>query len=144
MKNKIYLLSLLSIIFTVAIFSTSVAQEKGKMKKMKSVTLSGTLIDTKCYGMNNDNIGMDHMTPKGKVPNCAAACAKMGIPVGLLIDGKKGGKVVFLVTPSLQLADHMAKTARITGHKAIGGLIPNKTEVLEHGKWKEVKFGTMM
>ncbi len=144
MKKRIYWLTLFSFLFTAVIISTTVAQEKMKMKHMKSVTLSGTLIDTKCYGMNNDNMGTDHMTPKGKMSNCAAACAKMGIPVGLLIDGKKGGEVIFLVTPSMQLASHMAKKARVTGHKAIGGLIPEKIEVMENGKWKEVKFGTMM
>ncbi len=120
-------------------------QGKKKMKmKMKTVTVTGTLIDTKCYGMNHDNIGNDHITPKGKVPNCASACASMGIPVGVLIGGKKGGDVVFLITPAGQLAKYMAKTARVTGQKAIGGLIPMKIEVKENGKWKKVNIATMM
>ncbi|MFQ5631316.1 MAG: hypothetical protein ACE5I1_21295, partial [bacterium] len=94
--------------------------------------------------MMNANLGNDHMTPKGKMPNCAAACAAMGIPVGLLVDGKKGGEVLFLVTPSTQLANYMAQTARVTGQKALGGIIPTTIEVKENGKWKKIEIGTMM
>lgn len=120
------------------------AGQQQKMKKMKPVTVSGILVDTKCYGMMHDNMYNDHMTPKGKMPKCAAACAAMGIPVGLLVDGKKGEEVIFLVTPASQLANYMAKTARITGQKALGGIIPTAIEVKENGKWKKVEIGTMM
>ncbi|MEE9214212.1 MAG: hypothetical protein V3U54_05350 [Thermodesulfobacteriota bacterium] len=59
----------------------------GSGEKLK--TFSGILVDTKCYGMNNDNFTNDHMTPKGNMPGCAAMCAKMGIPVGYWLTGKK-------------------------------------------------------
>lgn len=120
------------------------AGQQQKKMKMETVTLTGILVDSKCYGMMHENMGNDHMTPKGKVPNCASACASMGIPVALLIDGKKGAETVFLVTPAVQLAKHMAKECRVTGQKALGGVIPTKIEVKENGKWKEVEIGTMM
>ena len=75
-------------------------------------------------------------------PTAPPPCANMGIPTGLLT---KDGDVVILVTPTNQLAEHMAKDARVTGKKVFtGGMIPEKVEVKENGKWKEVPIGTMM
>ncbi len=107
----------------------------------KTKTYSGILIDTKCYAMNDDNFTRDH----GKMKGCAVMCAKAGIPVGLLIDGKKGGKVYILTIPAPALADHMGKWARVTGvEKFKRGLIPEKIEVKEGDTYKEVKIQTMM
>jgi hypothetical protein len=114
------------------------------------VTISGKLIDTKCYGMNHGNINNDHMAPgkDGKmmtVPNCATACASTGIPVGLLEGGKKDAKVYMLVTPAGALAKHQSKEARVTGMEVFGGgLMPSKVEVKEDGKWVDVTPGGMM
>ncbi len=114
-------------------------------KDGRTVTVVGTLIDTKCYGMNHANTGNDHMTPKGKMPNCAQACARQGIPVGLLENGKRDGRVYLLVTPSLALADHMAKEVKVTGKQPFeGSLIPEKIWVKTDRGWKELKIGTMM
>lgn len=115
-------------------------------------TVTGTLIDTKCYGMNHDNHGNEHMVmkPDGtgmmQVASCATACASMGIPVGLLEGGKKDGKVFILVTPAGQLAEHAAKEARVTGQEAYpGAIIPMKVEVKNaDGEWEEVHIATMM
>ncbi len=99
------------------------------------------LVDTNCYGVNNDNIAKDHGGMKG----CAIMCAKMGIPVGLLIDVKKGGKVYVLTVAAPSLADHMGKWARVTGvEKFKRGLIPEKIEVKKGDTYKEVKIQTMM
>jgi hypothetical protein len=107
----------------------------------KAKTYSGILVDTKCYAMNNDNITSDHGDMKG----CAVMCAKMGIPVGLLIKGKKGGKVYVITVAAPSLADHMGKWARITGvEKFKRGLVPEKIEVKEGDTYKEVKIQTMM
>ncbi len=115
------------------------------------VTVTGKLIDTKCYGMNHSNVDNDHMVPgmEGKkmmtVPNCATACASMGIPVGLLEGGKKDAKVFVLITPAGALAKHQAKEARVTGKEIYGGgILPNKIEVKEDGKWVDVTPGGMM
>ncbi len=135
------LLSMIVAVVFVAGFSGNTA---------KKVTVTGTLIDTKCYGMNHDNVENAHYVKKGgekmKMPNCATACANMGIPAGILKDGKKDGEVVILITPANAVADHMAKEARVTGEMAYpGGIIPGKIEVKNaQGKWEEVKVATMM
>jgi hypothetical protein len=113
----------------------------GKYGVKKAKTYSGILVDTKCYGMNNDNITNDH----GKMKGCAVMCAKMGIPVGLLIDGKKGGKVYVLTIPAPALADYMGEWARVTGVERFKrGLIPEKIEVKKGDTYEEVKIQTMM
>lgn len=117
----------------------------------KKITITGKLIDTKCYGMNHMNVENEHVVPMkdgtmGKLPNCATACAQMGIPVGILEGGKADGNVYILITPATQLADHASKEARVTGELAYaGGVIPEKFEVKNaQGKWEEVKLATMM
>jgi hypothetical protein len=107
----------------------------------KAKTYSGILVDTKCYAMNNDNITSDHGDMKG----CAVMCAKMGIPVGLLIKGKKGGKVYVLTIPAPALADYMGEWARVTGVEGFKrGLIPEKIEVKKGDTYEEVKIQKMM
>lgn len=118
--------------------------------KPSVITVSGKLIDTKCYGMDNANLEDEHAVlqheEKIQIPSCATACANMGIPVGLLKDGKQGSKVYVLITPSNQLANYMAKETRVTGSPTFeGGLIPEKIEVMnETGEWEEVQLATMM
>ncbi len=110
-------------------------------------TYSGKLVDSKCYSMMPKmNAGNDHMVKgmKGKpmkVKACAAACASMGIPVGLLT---KGGKMLVLAIPAGQLSQQMAKTARIKGKVMNGVLIVDKLEVKNGKKWSEVKISYMM
>ncbi len=131
---KKLILVLLPILIISLVVNTSYGGKKAK-------TYSGILVDTKCYGMNNDNVTNDHGDMKG----CAVMCAKMGIPVGLLIDGKKGGKVYVLAIPAPSLADHMGKWARVTGvEKFKRGLIPEKIEVKKGDTYEEVKIQTMM
>jgi hypothetical protein len=114
------------------------------------VTITGKLIDTKCYGMNHANHGNDHVAPgtNGEMTTlskCATACAGMGIPVGLLEGGEKGAKVYVLITPAGALAEHQAKDARVTGMSAYGGgIIPTKVEVKEGAKWVDVTPAGMM
>lgn len=112
----------------------------------EKVTIQGTLVDTKCYSMMQSNTGNDHQTPKGLMPSCGTACAAMGIPVGLLKDGKAGSEITVLLTPAPNLAPHMAQEARVTGLKVSGGsILPDKLEVKgKDGKWQEVNLVTMM
>lgn len=50
-----------------------------------------------------------------------------GVPVGVLEGGKPGGTVYVLITPAPSLADHMAKTVKVTGKTAYEhGIIPDK------------------
>ncbi|MFQ5776796.1 MAG: hypothetical protein ACE5IP_02175 [Terriglobia bacterium] len=107
----------------------------------KAKTVEGTLVDSKCFLMNANNTTNDHMTPKGNMPNCATACAKMGIPTGILT---ADGNYVPLVVSSMQVAEYMAQSVRATGMLKNGSLIANKLFVKKGGKWEEVKIGAMM
>lgn len=81
----------------------------------------------------------------GTVPNCATACAQMGIPVGLLVGSEPGGDVIVLITPAGALANHQAKEARVTGLASyVGGVIPMKIEVKEGEEWVDVTPAGMM
>ena len=95
---------------------------------------SGTLVDTRCMAMSPTNVGNDHKG--GAMKGCASACAKMGIPVALYVDGK----MHTLAAPAPLLADYMGKTAKVSG-KAIGDMIlPEKMMV----DGKEVNLKGMM
>ena len=116
-----------------------------------STTVQGKLVDTRCYGMNNDNVENAHMvkTPDGEMQEieaCATACANMGIPAAILEDGEAGADTYVILAPAGQLADHMAKEVRATGNVALnGGIIPDKFEVKdEDGNWQEVDIQVMM
>ena len=107
--------------FAGALVALSASAVAGEM------TFTGTLIDTKCYSMAPDkNVGNDHAGKDGgMMANCAAACAQMGIPVALLVDGK----VMTIAAPAPAFADYMAKEATITGKQVGSLIIPTKAMV---------------
>jgi hypothetical protein len=113
----------------------------------ESVTVTGVLVDSKCYGeMPSMNKGNEHVVMMDgnqmKMPNCATACANMGIPAAI---ATKDGNTVTVIAPAGQLAEHMEKEIRIQGRMAYdGGLLPDKVEVREGDQWKEVKLVFMM
>jgi len=115
------------------------------------ITVEGTLVDTKCYGMMPEaNIGNDHQLP-GKdghmmtVPNCATACSSTGIPAGIVEGGEAGNKTYVIITSATALKDYMAKEARVTGKLVFdGGIMPGKVEVKIDGEWVDVTPGAMM
>ena len=126
--------------------ATAYAQGEKSAKSAKSAGQSaimmGTLIDSKCYAADHANTGNDHGGMKG----CGTTCANEGIPVGLLIDGKKDGRVVILLVSSKALANYVGQTARVTAGKALGkdALVPDKVEVKqEDGSFKEVDLSGM-
>lgn len=120
----------------VLVMAVCVSMALANGSEDKSKTVEGTLVDTMCYFKE----GFTANTHRG-VLNCGTACAKMGIPVGLLT---AGGKVYVLVGPSLQLASHVGKGARVTGTVKQGSLVPEKVEVKKGDSWEEVKIATMM
>lgn len=79
-----------------------------------------------------------------KLPNCATACASMGIPVGVL---DKDKKVHIIAGPASVYANWMELEVRVKGMygKYAKVFIPEKIEVKENGKWvdKDVP-GAMM
>ncbi len=125
----------LALVLAVGI-GTALAGDEGKAK-----TIEGTLVDSKCFLMNAQNKGNDHVTPKGTLPSCGTACAKMGIPVSVLTSE---GKVFTLVVPAAQVADYVGKEARATGLVKQSAIIAEKLEVREGNSWKEVSLATMM
>jgi hypothetical protein len=113
-------------------------------KKEKPKYISGTLVDTKCYAMGGFVLN-DHKDMKGnKMPNCATACAVMGIPVAVL-DGDKNVHVI--AGPASGYSKWMAMEVRLTGMygKYAEVFIPESIEVKEKGKWvKKDLPGAMM
>ncbi len=135
-KLLFLLLPLFIISFSIQL---SFGYNYGDEKSGKAFT--GVLVDMKCYSMNNDNTSDDHQS----MEKCATMCAKMGIPVGLLIDGKKGGKLYVLTLPAPALSDYMGQHVRVTGTKASKGvLIPDKIEIMKGDKYEEIDVTTMM
>ena len=75
------LLSVSLVLIAAAGALPAVGHSKDSMSKTKSITVSGSLIDTKCYSMDSRNMGNDHITPMGEMKGCGTLCAKLGIPV---------------------------------------------------------------
>ena len=79
----------------------------------KSVTVKGEVVDTLCYAS---------MGAKGEShAKCGITCAKKGIPVGLVEEGKTS-KMYILLPPKdatglpAAVTDHMGKVVTVTGH----------------------------
>lgn len=96
-----------------------------------SKTVEGELVDTHCYASSGAK-GEGH----GK--SCGAKCAKSGIPVAVLADGKAWT----LATNPKPLSDAVGKQVRITGEQNAEAqvLVPDKVEVKDGDSWKEVKL----
>ncbi|PIQ59935.1 MAG: hypothetical protein COV99_12575 [Bacteroidetes bacterium CG12_big_fil_rev_8_21_14_0_65_60_17] len=106
----------------------------------QSLTMEGTLIDTRCYPLNKDvNRGLDHERPEGFVKACATACANQGFPVAILRGGETDGEVWVLMTVPAVLADYMAEEIRVQGTvRSTGVLIPERVETFSDGEWLTV------
>ena len=93
-------------------------------------TVEGELVDTHCYAKGGAK-GEGHAS-------CGAKCAKSGIPVAVLVDGKAWT----LATNPKPLADAVGKTVRVAGipNSDAGVFIPDKVEVKDGDKWKELKL----
>jgi hypothetical protein len=107
--------------------------------------VSGVLVDTRCYGFDNANVGNTHKMGKANVPGCATACAKMGIPVAILDGGQRGSQLYTIASPAPGFADYMGMEARMVGTEIINGLmLPASLEVKTRGGWKKVAVKGMM
>jgi len=94
-------------------------------------TVEGELVDLHCYSAGGAK-GEDH----GK--GCGAKCAKSGIPVAVLADGKAWT----LATNPKPLADAVGKQVRVTGEQnaETQTLVADKVEVKDGDAWKEIKL----
>jgi hypothetical protein len=106
-------------------------------------TVTGILIDTHCYSLDRAYATDDHRTPNGTIEGCAEACAKLGIPVGVLT---ASGDVVVLLVPAPDLADHMGSDARAVGRRTFANsLRPDSVFVKDDGgAWISVPLHQMM
>ncbi len=83
----------------------------------KTESVTGTVVDQTCYMKDQTtNAGPDHKMP-AETKDCAAACAKKGLPLALLTsDGKvyeiAGG---LAENNNAKLIPHIAHTVTITG-----------------------------
>lgn len=99
-------------------------------------TVEGTLVDSKCYIAGGFK-GNDHMG----IAKCGTACAKSGLPVGLLT---KDGKYLTVAVPAPQVAEIVSETVRATGTVKDNTILPDKLEVKKGDQWEEVKIAAMM
>jgi len=109
LKKKIIREGLMNIRFTgFASFLAAVAfAHEGHAGK--PVTITGTVVDTGCY-VTHDSAGPKHL-------DCAAACAKNGVPLAIL-DAK--GKLYLPIAadhknPNARLIPFIAKRVKVTG-----------------------------
>ena len=114
-----------------------VAVAVGVYAAEKTVTLEGTLVDSKCYLKDNSLTGNDH----GPVKQCGTMCLKGGTPGALLTKDKKFHAIL---APSLVLAPYVGQTIRVSGSIHNGAIAADKVEIQKDGKWEEVKLGVMM
>ena len=130
--RKIFLVLSMTMVVAAAFFLMLEAGEQ----KVGGDTIEGILVDTKCYSTNGF-VTNTHKDAKGNdIPNCATACASMGIPVGVL-DAEKN--VHIIAGPASGYAGWMSKEVRMHGMfgKYVKVFIPDKIEVKEDGKWVE-------
>lgn len=101
----------------------------------KEGTVEGEIVDTRCY-LNMGKHGSEHK-------KCAVACAKDGIPSGILAGN---GKVYTLLMASSGMAEYQAQEARVTGtiYEESSSVSPKKLEIKKNGKWVEVPLPEAM
>jgi hypothetical protein len=99
-------------------------------KKDEAKTVTGELVDTHCYSAGG-------ATGEGHA-KCGSACAKSGVPVAVLADGKTWT----LATNPVPLASAVGKEVRVTGEQNAETqvIVPDKVEVKQGDTWTEVKM----
>lgn len=103
-----------------------------------SIEISGFLICTHCYSVNEKNTGTDHQMPEnGFIKNCASLCAQQNFPIGVLSEANQYGANVWVIRTSSQMfSDYMSKEVRIKGIFITDALIePSHIEIKEGDKW---------
>ena len=124
--KKSLLLSGIAALALIVAFSVVLAAQQ------KSMTYSGTLVDSKCY-LDHGQTANDH----GPNKNCGTLCLKGGTPGGLLTSDKK---FYALLAPSIALAPYVGQEIRVSGSMANGSINVSKVEVNQNGSWQEIKL----
>ncbi len=118
----------------VAVCALAVAFAVNVSAAGKTETFTGTLVDSKCYLMNNALTTNDH----GDTKNCGTICLKGGTPGALLTKEKK---FYALLAPSLALAPYVGQEVRVSGELVNGSIDVSKAEVKQNVAWQEIKLG---
>ena len=103
-----------------------------------TIEISGNLICTHCYALNEKNSGLNHQLPEnGYIENCAVKCAQQNYPIGVLLDKENYGANVWVIRTSGQLfADYMTKSVKVKGLFITKGLIePTSIKVQDKETW---------
>jgi hypothetical protein len=90
-----------------------------------TLLVSGILIDTHCYSIDKNNIGLHHNLPQsGFREDCAEYCALQGYPVAVVIQqDSQDDEVWTLMTAPQLFADYMTQTVRVQGTFRANGVI---------------------
>ncbi|NND71202.1 MAG: hypothetical protein HKN43_06455 [Rhodothermales bacterium] len=105
-------------------------------KQGDAIEISGTLVDTRCFAENTNNIGNDHDRSEGHIQACGTACARLGFPVAVVTGGLKDGKVWVLLTNPQAMADYIAAPVRVSGTVGDNGIvIPERVELKTTSGW---------
>jgi hypothetical protein len=129
-KALIIVAMLLALATVISTVTTVSAADKGTL-------LEGTLVDSKCYLMDNKDTGNDHGGMKG----CGTMCLKGGNPAALVTKDKK---FYALIVAAPVLASYVGQTLRVHGTLYGTALNVDKAEVLKDGKWVTIDIGQMM
>ena len=125
--------SMLIVLLLLAIAALAPAQDKKEKKDAKEVSVTGELIDVKCYltGMMGGK-GDDHK-------QCAIDCIKGGLPVGILED--KTEKVYTIVPKKGMEGGNSAMTKYVAQKITLTGIIVEKggTKLLVYSQVEEAK-----
>jgi hypothetical protein len=99
-------------------------------EKPSAKVIEGELVDLQCYSAGGAR-GEKHAA-------CAKKCMASGIPAGVAAEDRTWT----LATNPVPLADHAAKTVRVTGkaNEKTGVLMPEKIEVKDGDTWSEVQM----
>lgn len=131
-------------LFVVAVFSGCVQQDDERTGSQPPIDyqqgdvlqVSGTLVDSRCYGMDKSHISNDHDLPEGHIVACGTACARRGFPVAVVEGGAEDGAVWMLLANAQALADYVSATVRVEGtFRDTGILIPTRIELKTRDGW---------
>ena len=124
-----------SLMALVALGLGGVAYVDAAEEEEDKAVIEGEMVDMKCWVSMN-------MPGGGKHNKCAIACAKKGIPAGVV--DSRTGQIFTILLPAPGLAQYMGKTVRITGSLAAKStaIVPDEDglEVKEGDKWVKAEL----
>ena len=123
--NKLRLLALL-----VGLLSWPLLAEERR-------TFEGTLVDSRCYLIDNDLTYNYHFPGK----KCGTMCLNNGTPGGLLAEDKK---FYIIIAPSPSLAKHVGSAIRVRGTLHDSAILAGSVAVKVGEDWKKVELRNMM